>query len=389
MKIRVSAVLVCMLAITFASLAQVPTAKPAQAQAGLEIVATFTYPMPTGVTVSQDGRVFAALPRWTDKGDYTVAEIVNGQPVPYPNADINKLNTADEKDTLVSVQSVVVDAKNRLWLLDTGSINFQPVYYPGPKLIGIDLSTNTVFKTIYFANPAIAPTSYLNDVRFDLRRGAAGMAYITDSSDRGTNAIVVVDLASGVATRRLNQDLSVEAEYDYMPTLVGQPDQPHMVRMPGQQPMKVTTGADPIALSADGSRLYYAPLTSQKLYSVSVDALSDPNMTDMQVKATVRQEGMKGYSDGIETDNQNRVYTTNYQEHAIYRGTPGGTFAPLVSDPRMVWPDTLSISSDNYLYAMTNQLNLDPRFHFGNDLRKPPYYLFRIKIDAGPVRLGQ
>ena len=36
-----------------------------------------------------------------------------------------------------------------------------------------------------------------HDVRFDLRRGSKGMAFITDSSQNGPNGIIVVDLDSG------------------------------------------------------------------------------------------------------------------------------------------------------------------------------------------------
>ena len=46
--------------------------------------------------------------------------------------------------------------------------------------------------------------AYLNDIRFDLRRGKEGMAFITDSSEKGPNGIVVVDLATGKSWRRLN-----------------------------------------------------------------------------------------------------------------------------------------------------------------------------------------
>ena len=49
----------------------------------------------------------------------------------------------NQKDCFVSVQSVVVDPKDRLWVLDTGSIGFGPTTFGGPKMVGIDLNTNT------------------------------------------------------------------------------------------------------------------------------------------------------------------------------------------------------------------------------------------------------
>ena len=56
---------------------------------GLETVATFTGPMPTGVTVSRRGRIFVNFPRWGDDVPFTVAELVNGKAVAFPDAGIN------------------------------------------------------------------------------------------------------------------------------------------------------------------------------------------------------------------------------------------------------------------------------------------------------------
>ena len=101
----------------------------------------------------------------------------------------------------MSVQSVVVDPDDRLWLLDTGSTEFGPTLPGGPKLVGVDLKTNKVFKTIRFPREVVLETTYLNDTRFDLRRGKGGVAYITDSSLKGPNGLIIVDLATGKRLR--------------------------------------------------------------------------------------------------------------------------------------------------------------------------------------------
>src|SRR5271165_232137 len=136
----------------------------------LEIVATFSGPMPTGVTVSNNGRIFANFPRWGDNVEYTVAEVKDGKTLPYPNADINRYaESGDPSGKLVSVQSVVVDPTGkRLWILDTASIAFGPVKPGGPKLVAVDLNTNRVDKKIIFPADVALPMTYLNDVRFDL-----------------------------------------------------------------------------------------------------------------------------------------------------------------------------------------------------------------------------
>src|SRR5579859_1330540 len=52
----------------------------------LELVAEFPNPMPTGVTVSANGRIFLCTPRWIDPTPFTVAELRDGQLYAYPNA---------------------------------------------------------------------------------------------------------------------------------------------------------------------------------------------------------------------------------------------------------------------------------------------------------------
>ncbi|MDF5706289.1 MAG: L-dopachrome tautomerase-related protein [Nostoc sp. S4] len=351
----------------------------------IEQVVAFNGPMPTGVTVSAGGRIFINFPRWGDKVDFTVAEIKNGRAVAYPNAQINRPNSSEQSKSLISVQSVVVDPQDRLWILDTGSIEFAPTSYGGPKLVGVDLKQNRIFKTILFPQEVALPTTYLNDIRFDLRRGQAGMAFITDSSDKGANGIIVVDLASGRSWRRLNDHPSTKAEPNFLPSVEGQP---LMSRPPNQPPSYIKLGSDGIAISADGSRLFYCPLASRKLYSVSVDALSNEQMTDAQVAVTVEDKGDKGGgSDGLESDANNRIYLTNYEQNAIFRRNQQGMIEPLIHDPRVLWPDTLSVAKDGYLYFTANQLHRQARYHQGKDLRQKPYSLFRTRIDAQPVAL--
>lgn len=352
----------------------------------LQPVATFNGPMPTGVTVANDGRIFVNFPRWGDVVDYTVAEVRDGKTLAYPSAEINRYHDGDNPENhLVSVQSVVVDPTGkRLWILDTASIAFGPVIPGGAKLIAVDLKTNQISKKIVFPPDVALPTTYLNDVRFDLHRGAEGMAFITDSSSSGANGIIVVDLASGRSWRRLNDHPSTKPDPAFVPVVEGQILQ---LLIPGQPPQRFAVGSDGIAISPDGATLYYCPLTSRHLYSVSVDALADRNKPDAGVAATVKDLGEKGgASDGLESDAEGRVYLSDYEHNAIRRRGVGGDIETLVYDPRALWPDTLSLASDGYLYFTANQVERGAAFHNGQDLRQKPYVLFRVKVDGTRIR---
>ncbi|BCJ52583.1 hypothetical protein Asp14428_40580 [Actinoplanes sp. NBRC 14428] len=88
----------------------------------LETVHTFdSGPMPTGVSVSARGRIFVNFPKWGDDVRFTVGEIRDGIVVPYPDEGWNTPSADDDPKAFVSVQSVVVDPADRLWVLDTGA----------------------------------------------------------------------------------------------------------------------------------------------------------------------------------------------------------------------------------------------------------------------------
>jgi len=71
----------------------------------------------------------------------------------------------------------------------------------------------------------------------------------------------------------------------------------------------------------------------------------------------------------------------------VFRRAADGEFETLVHDPRLLWPDTLSVATDGHLYVTANQLHRGPDYNDGKDLRQPPYAVFRVAIDAGPVLL--
>ncbi len=347
----------------------------------LEVVATFETQMPTGITVSDDHRIFVNYPRWDDVVEYTVAELKNGKAVPYPNAEINRPDEELLADRFISVQSVVIDPGGKtLWLLDSGSVSFKPLRFGGPKLIAMDLDRNRITKKILFPQKVALPDTYLNDVRFDLRRGKEGMAFITDSANNGPNAIIVVDLASGKSWRKLNGHPTVKADPAVLHVVEGDI---LMLQPAGTNPTRFHVGADGIALSPDGKWLYYSPMTSRHLYRVSADALADPDMPDSEVAKTIQDLGEKGGAgDGLEADTQGRIYISDIEHNAIRRWSPNGSIKTLAHDPRILWPDTLSLASDGYLYFTANQLERQAAFHNGQDMRERPFMLFRIKVDG-------
>jgi sugar lactone lactonase YvrE len=121
---------------------------------------------------------------------------------------------------------------------------------------------------------------------------------------------------------------------------------------------------------------------------VDTDALCDRSLDDKEVAATVTDEGDRGgASDGLESDAAGHIYSTNYEHNAILRRLLGGQWETLTHDPRLLWPDTLSLATDGYLYVTANQLHRQARYQKGRDLRRKPYTLFRIRVSEQPVLL--
>jgi len=338
-----------------------------------EIVASFEEPMPTGVTVADSGRVFVSFPRWGDDVPFTVAEIIDGKPVPYPNAEVNRWTPETAGDTLVSVQSVIMDPDGYLWLLDTGSLAFAPFVDAGPKLVQVDLRTDSIIRIVRPSAAATTATTYLNDVRFDLSRGEAGFAYVTDSQREG--AIIVVDLATGDSWSRLRGHHSTHAEDGFRAVVQGVVREGYVV------------GADGIALSADGERLWYCPLSSRRLYSVSTDLLRDRDLPEADVAADVRDHGDKAASDGLETDAEGAVYATAYEHSAVLKRDAAGAWSTVLHAPQALWPDTLALAADGNLYVSINQLPRTPLFNGGVDDSVPSHQIVRVPVGAAPVRL--
>lgn len=344
------------------------TGGPAQGRRSDDLLVTTVFygPMPTGVTLAGGGsRTFVCFPRWQDPVNYTVARITENGIEPFPDAETNlylpeQPDQYDPREHFVSVQSVVTDRDGRLWVLDTGSINLGPPIEGGPKLWAYDPNTGERLEAIDFsAGDVIKEKTYLNDVRFDLTRSEAGYAFITDSGEGG---IIVVDLATGKAWRKLDEHPSTG---------------PQEVQLKSEgEPFPIQVGADGIAIAPGGQTLYYTPLTGRTIFGVPIASLVDPQA---DAASEVREVATKeSANDGIAVDARGRIYTTDFEDNAIRRINPRtGESELLVQDERIIWPDAVYVA-DGLVFFTSNQLPRMPQFHEGQDQRELPYVLFAV-----------
>ncbi|KAJ8957093.1 hypothetical protein NQ318_007307 [Aromia moschata] len=147
--------------------------------------------VPTGLKVYNDS-IYLSMPRFRSGVPVTLAYIPmdtslkqNELLIPFPSWEMN-----DERfcANLQSVQSMEIDTKGIMWVLDGVRIN--DYYKCPPKLVLFDLNYNGLFVNSYtFSNEVCLQNGgFLKDIVIDESEG--GYAYITDNSNIDPGLIV-------------------------------------------------------------------------------------------------------------------------------------------------------------------------------------------------------
>ncbi len=351
-------------------LAATALASRAQAQhMQLEQVATFERQV-TGVTVAHDGRIFVNFPRWEEDVAVSVGELMpDGSVRAYPdeawNAWRNTRHLANDSH-FVCVQSVVAGPDGSLWVVDPAAPGNSFNLKNGPKLVRIDLKTNTAAETIVFDDKAVPQGSYLNDVRIS---PDGRTAYLTDSGVIG--ALIVVDLPSGTARRLLSGHRSTQVDKSVEVTTGGKP----LRRSDGRPP---AFAADGIALDPTGDYLYWQVLVGKTLYRMATSTLRDASLTPEAVAAAVETVGTTCVADGILMDRKGRLWITSPEDNSVKLRRPDGTLEIVAQDGRLQWPDTLAEGPDGRIYVTSSHIQDMAQWHEHGSTRRIPYGLWRF-----------
>jgi len=371
----------------------------------IELVHAYYNYWPTGVGVASTGQIFTCFPRGNET--YTLATLDSPTTeAPWPNEEWNTPPSFENAsnpgysiatDKFLWIQSVVVDGLDRVWALDTGAPRVNGTILlsqvpGGPKLMGFYLN-GTNFVTYTFPASVVFADSSLNDVRFDLRAGTGGFAYMTDNSPVRPG-IVILDLATGQSWRHLDMHASVTVDPTFISVYNGVPFYDYLIGPPNTITPFNVYASDGIALSPDGTSLYITSLSSRKLWRVPTALLKvqpdaqHPYAFLLAYQSVELVSEMGSHADGMETDASGYIYMGAQEHNGVNRYNPAtGIVEPFIRDPHIQWPDTLSTvtlqEGGNYLYFTSNQLWLGPDFQNGTDLRTKPYAMFRVPIEAG------
>lgn len=344
---------------------EVSTEKNAQLE---EVFSDSTYQL-TGVAVSKDNRVFVNYPYWLDTHSYSVVEVKDGKPVPYPDAEWNSFKKGEDgQNKFVTVQSVVTDDKGFLWVVDAAGIGLGKVYQHSSKVVKINLATNKIEKIYRFPENVVNEDVYINDIRVDNENG---FAYLSNSN---TGGIVVLNINSGDSRLVLANSPSVKSDPNYHFSPLG-------TELKKGDGSLLKVNSDGIALTPDNQYLYYKPLTDNRLYRIKTDFLRDFKTSEAVLNKSVEDLGKFITTDGMIFDKKGNLYLGDLEKNSIVKITPDLKMQTLVKDDeKLIWPDSYSISDDGYLYISNSQIQLMPWFHNGKDLFKKPFKVFRIKI---------
>ncbi|MFC3158368.1 L-dopachrome tautomerase-related protein [Chryseobacterium arachidis] len=308
-------------------------------------------------------------PYWLDTHSYSVVEVKDGKPVPYPDAEWNSFKKGEDgQNKFVTVQSVVTDDKGFLWVVDAAGIGLGKVYQHSSKVVKINLANNKIEKIYRFPENVVSEDVYINDIRVDNENG---FAYLSNSN---TGGIVVLNINTGESRLVLANSSSMKSDPNYHFSPLG-------TELKKGDGSLLKVNSDGIALTPDNQYLYYKPLTDNRLYRIKTDLLRDFKTNEAVLNKSVEDLGKFITTDGMIFDKKGNLYLGDLEKNSIVKITPDLKMQTIVKDDeKLIWPDSYSISDDGYLYISNSQIQLMHWFHDGKEQFKKPFKVFRIKI---------
>ncbi len=345
----------------------------------LKEVTSFKEHRPTAVAVSQEGRIFTNLPYSSYSSDThsnSILEILpDGTQIAFPDASWNEkpINFSKVGHQFINVQSLTIDAKNDLWILDTGSPQRKGVIEGGARLIQIDLVTNKVQKTVSIDNTILSEKSYLNDLRVDKNQS---FVYITDSVDGG---VIVVNLVSGKQRRVL--------QHTNLQNVVGQ----KAIVIEGIILDKASDflATDGIAYDPINEVVYYQyrPFSgSTALMKIDAKYLNDFTLSSEQIRDRTTVVGNTVITDGIKFKDGS-LYLTDLERNAISKyDLETNRLTTVISNSEISWPDSIDFDAEGRVYFSTAQFHRLASLNNGIDLQKGDFKIYRTELKANMTK---
>ncbi len=304
----------------------------------LETVFLFTL-APAGLTSLPDGSWVIGVNQAEKPRLRAVSFSRSGEVSPFPN---EKISSGDASATtpLDAVEALQCDAAGMVWVLDNGRRSELP-----PKVIGWNHDKQRVQQVFYLSPPAVAPGSFVADLLVD---AYSPLIVISDPASGPNAALILLDRSTGVARRCLQGHPALQPDHgiSLRVTRTGQESR----RLDGST-TSPHCGVRPLAVDRKGQWLYFAPIQAHAVYRLPMALLRTPGVSDEELAKALERYADKPAAASLAIDNKNNLYIGDIEGRSISVIDPEKRLCkPLLSDPRLVWPDGLCFGQDGKLY---------------------------------------
>jgi len=329
--------------------------------------------------------IYVTIPRWAPGVPATLNKIVvkNGIPLllPFPPIEQQMINTTNG---LKFVQDIEIDPFGRMWIIDTGALNFyfpQEFVWNTPRLFVYDLQSDPpTLEQSYSFPTSIAPVGqvFLNDIVVDVIRD---FAYITNSI--GTGGLYAYDLSSNTARYWTDQSTQIEPSETTF-------------NIEDSGTYTINTPCDGIALSVDTSTLYYCALSGVTVYSIPTELFRNFSVSDQQLHNAVFEVGVKAsQTDGMTIDSNGVMYYGGIEYNVVTTWntanrtmTAANQFELYNNNTFMQWQDTFGFTNQGGLLLVSNRLQLFPTSYDFTGNSGANFRIFQFDIGADSYMQG-
>jgi sugar lactone lactonase YvrE len=324
--------------------------------------------MLNGVAVSPEGRVFSSFPRWAPGATPSLAEVMpDGTFRPFPGDDWNHWEPGlPHENRIVSTHAVHCDRWNRLWVIDDATPRTSPAIPGAAKIIQFDLETHRATRVYRFDEAFLEKGSVLGHMRVDGHH-----AYISESHHYPS--LIVLDLASGKARKRLPGHALMMTDPDIVPVIQGREFRTRDGVVP-------RVHVDLLELSPDGRWLYFAALLGPMLRRVETRLLADEQLSDEELVRHIEDVRPVKPLAGLAADAAGNLYICSITEDAILRLSTDGRLEKLISDPRISFPNEGAVGPDGFFYFPGSQIHRTARFGDGRSVVERPFEVLKIRL---------
>ncbi|MCR9251669.1 MAG: major royal jelly family protein [bacterium] len=309
---------------------------------------------PGNVAVSKKGGVFMTVHPLRRQDLQLVEVFPDGSYSAFPDSSFQTPNGIEVTTGLDTPLGVIVDNKDRLWVVDAGLSTGKTRVFAFQVETGEEL--------FRFEVPGdIAPkTSFAQDLAID---DVNEWVYLADFGDTG---IIAIDIKNNTF-RKFTDSTMLSEDIDMV--IDGE--------IQNFQGAPARVGINPITISDDRETIYFGAMNGETWYSVAAAGFRNGE-SDEVIKSSLKTVGPKPISDGVATGD-GKHYFTNLGNGSI-DVLENGELKVLGKDPRIVWPDNVRIGPDGWLYVAVNQLHKSPAFTGGEDESVLPYYIMKVKM---------